>query len=87
MLRIWLFIIILSAQKQPAGLLTLEQRPDICNVNHQRGLQSYTPCISGTDWNFFMQFSPLVGELVYIGSSLVGEREHISYGALGVIKL
>jgi len=40
-----------------AWQLTLERRPDICNVNRGR-LRSCTPYISGTDWNLLIRLSP-----------------------------
>ena len=38
--------------------LTLERRAVFCNVNGGGGAKAAPPCISGTDWNFLMRFSP-----------------------------
>jgi len=40
-------------------VLTLERRPDFCNVNSGRAAKSCSPRISGTHWNFFLWFSPI----------------------------
>ena len=42
------------------NLLTLERRPVFCYVNGGGGVQKlHPPCISETDWNFSMRFSPI----------------------------
>jgi len=60
------------------GALTLERRPDNCNVNRGWGAKLHpehpvSPKRIGIFWCGFHR--------------LVGEPEHISCGALGVVKL
>jgi len=44
-----------------APLITVEQRPDFCNVN-RGGAKGSPLSFSGTNWNFVCHFHRLVGE-------------------------